>query len=103
MSKRLEQLQTLFDKDAADPFLAYGIAIEHGKAGRLDDAIAWLDRTLQIDSHYCYAYFQKAKMLDQKGDPDAARATLRDGITAAQSAGDAHAAEEMMQLMQSME
>jgi tetratricopeptide (TPR) repeat protein len=103
MSKRLEQLQTLFARNGNDPFLAYGIALEHGKAGQLDDAITWLDRTLAIDGRYAYAYFQKAKMLEQKGDSDAAITTLRTGIAVAKAAGDAHAAEEMMQLLATIE
>ncbi len=101
MSDRLTQLHRLFEADPNDPFLTYGIALEHAKAGEPDDAITWLDKTLSIDGKYCYAFFQKAKMLDQKGDTDAARQVLTEGIATAQQAGDAHAADEMRELMQS--
>ena len=67
-----------------------------------DEAITWLDRTLAADAKYCYAYFQKAKMLDAKGDSAAAVAVLKEGIQAAQRAGDGHAAEEMMGLMETI-
>jgi len=101
MSPRLTQLNKLFAADPKDPFLTYGIALEHSKAGQADEAIAWLDRTLVLDSKYCYAYFQKAKMLDEKGETDAARDILKTGMHAAQAAGDAHAASEMLTLMES--
>lgn len=102
MSDRLTKLEKLHAGDPKDPFLTYGIALEHGKAGRYDDAIAWLDKTLANDVGYAYAYFQKAKMLEQKGDTDAARAVLRVGMPAARAAGDAHAAEEMMGFLESL-
>jgi tetratricopeptide (TPR) repeat protein len=103
MSDRLAQLTKLLDADPNDPFLTYGIAMEHGKVDRFDEAIHWLDRTLSIDPKYCYAYYQKAKMLDAQGDTDQARAVLDDGMTAAAAAGDAHAREEMAELRANFE
>ena len=102
MSPRLIQLQKLHAADPRDPFLTYGIALEHAKAGAFDDAITWLDNTLLIDPKYCYAYFQKSKMLSEKGEEEAAKAVLREGMAVAQTAGDAHAASEMAQLLESM-
>jgi tetratricopeptide (TPR) repeat protein len=102
MSPRLTQLHKLHAADPRDPFLTYGIALEHAKAGQLDDALAWLDKTLAADRKYCYAYFQKAKMLSEKGDDDGAKATLHEGIRVAREAGDEHAGSEMMQLLESM-
>ena len=99
---RLTKLTKLYEADPNDPFLTYGIALEHGKLGAYDEAITWLDRTLAADAKYCYAYFQKAKMLDAKGDSAAAVAVLKEGIQAAQRAGDGHAAEEMMGLMETI-
>ncbi len=103
MSDRLQQLTKLLDADPGDPFLTYGIAMEHGKADRLDEAIDWLDRTLTIDPKYCYAYYQKAKMLDARGDTDLAKAVLDEGMGAATAAGDAHAREEMAELRESFD
>jgi tetratricopeptide (TPR) repeat protein len=100
-SPRLAQLQKLHAADPRDPFLTYGIALEVAKTGAIDDAIAWLDKTLALDAKYCYAYFQKGKMLDEKGETDAARAVLKTGIAIAQTA-DAHAASEMATLLEGM-
>jgi tetratricopeptide (TPR) repeat protein len=99
---RLDQLQKLHAADPNDAFLTYGIALEHAKAQQLDDAIAWLDKTLAIDPRYCYAFFQKAKALSEKGEEEQARATLRTGMEVAAAAGDAHAREEMAALLESM-
>ena len=102
MSPRLTQLQKLHAADPVDPFLTYGIALELAKAGQVDEAITWLDKTLVLDTKYCYAYFQKAKMLDEKGETETALNILKQGMQAAQAAGDAHAASEMQALMESM-
>jgi len=103
MSDRLAQLEKLHAADPKDPFCTYGIALEHAKAGRHGDALAWLDKTLAADPRYCYAYYQKAKVLSETGKGEDAKAVLRDGMKAAQDAGDAHAHSEMVTQMESME
>lgn len=103
MSDRLEKLRNLFNADPTDPFVTYGIALEHGKAERFDEALEWLDRTLGLDEHYLYAYFQKAKMFSELGQDDEARAVLGKGMKMAQAAGDDHARSEMAELLASFE
>ncbi len=103
MADRLDQLTQLYDADPNDPFLSYGIALELGKAERLTEAIDWLNKTLALDAHYCYAYYQKAKMQSAGGDDPAARQTLHDGMAAAEAAGDAHARDEIADLLNSLE
>ena len=92
---RLAQLEALLIKDPDDPFLLYGIALEHKKAGRLDEALAWLEKTLAADAAYCYAYYQQGQIHEALGDTSAASAAYQRGISAARGAGDAHAAGEM--------
>ena len=103
MASRLEQLAKLHQADPADAFLTYGIALENAKAGCLDEAIVWLDKTLEIDPDYCYAYFQKAVQIEAKGNKDAACAVLKDGIETAKKIGDEHACAEMTELLESMD
>ncbi|MEO0476273.1 MAG: hypothetical protein AAF085_09960 [Planctomycetota bacterium] len=98
MSDRLEQLQKLFEADPADADLPYMIALEHGKAGGTEEAIAWLDKTIALNAHYHYAYFQKAKLLDEDGEIDEAVAVLDQGIALATQAGDAKALGELQEL-----
>ena len=84
--------------DPGDADLPYMIAIEHGNAQRFDDAIAWLDKTLALDAHYHYAYFQKAKMLSELGDDDDAVAVLDEGIAKAAATNDGKALGELQEL-----
>ena len=100
---RLQQLETLLGKDPDDPFLRYGIALEHKKAGRLDEALAWLEKTLAADAAYCYAYYQQGQIHEALGDTSAASAVYRRGLSAARRAGDAHAASELQTALDLLE
>jgi tetratricopeptide (TPR) repeat protein len=102
MPDRLDQLTKLHQDDPEDPFITYGIAMEHFKADDLDQAIAWLDKTLAIDGHYCYAYYHKAKALAKRGDAAAAREVLTTGIQAATEANDAKGKQEMTALLDTL-
>ena len=95
---RLEQLAKLFEADPQDADLPYMIALEHGKAGDTDEALAWLDKAITLNAHYHYAYFQKAKLLDEDGEIDEAVAVLDQGIELATKAGDAKALGELQEL-----
>jgi tetratricopeptide (TPR) repeat protein len=91
----IEQLEALLAREPGDPFLMYGIAQEHAKAGRFAEAVVWYDRTLSVDPAYCYAYFHKAKALEGGGDVAGAVSTIRAGIVAAKAARDQKALSEL--------
>lgn len=95
MSERLAKLQRMLEQSPDDPFLLYGVGMEHRKAGRFDEAVEWFDRTLAIDPLYCYAYFQKGQTLEDAGQDDAAREAYLAGVSAAREKGDAHAESEI--------
>ncbi len=95
MSDRLDKLLKMLDRDPADTFVLYGIALEHKKAGRNDQAIVFLDRVLTVDAGYCYAYFQKGAVYESLGDVQSACKVYREGIAAAKAKGDAHAQQEI--------
>lgn len=97
-SDRLEQLQKLYAADPQDADLPYMIALEHGKAGDVAQALSWLDKTIELNANYHYAYFQKAKVLDEDGEIDQAVAVLDQGIALATQAGDAKALGELQEL-----
>lgn len=100
---RLEQLHRLMEKSPNDPFLTYGIALEHKKTGELEKAVEWLDRTIQVDPNYCYAYYQKGQVLEQLGRTEEARKAYHTGIEAARRVGDAHAEGEIASAEQMLE
>lgn len=99
MSDRLEQLNKLYAVDATDPFITYALAMEHIKAGELDEAMGYLDETIQLDATYAYAYYQKALVFKQQNKLDEARAVISTGIAQAQSTNDAKAVSELNDLL----
>jgi hypothetical protein len=98
MSDRLAKLMKLHALDARDAFVLYAIAQEHTRAGDHVQALAWYDRTLQVDASYCYAYFFKARAQQALGDLTGARATAHAGQQQAHRTGDAKAAGELSTL-----
>ncbi len=102
MSDRIEQLRKLHDADPEDTFCTYGIAMEYVKLDQPEPAIEWFDKTIDLDSHYHYAYYQKARMLHQLGKTDQARQTLNTAIEIAQADNDQKALSELQQLLANM-
>jgi tetratricopeptide (TPR) repeat protein len=94
-NNRLEQLLAMMQKNPRDPFVLYGIAMEHKKAGDAPKAIEYFEKTLSVDPGYCYAYYQKGQVQESAGQSEEARQTYRAGIAAAQAKGDGHAAGEI--------
>lgn len=106
MTERLAQLEKIYQTDPDDPFVPYGIALEHAKTGEYDTALRWLETTLELDANYSYAWYQKGRILDEAGRPDEARTALTQGIAQAKQAGtpdSLHAAEEMQTLLETIE
>lgn len=109
MTDRLEQLHKLHDADPDDADITYMIAMEHtklagsGAPGSASAVIDWLNKTLDLDPNYLYAYFQKAKAQSEQGHDDLAKATLQLGIEKSKSASDNKAVSELTELHDSME
>jgi tetratricopeptide (TPR) repeat protein len=94
-SQRMQQLKRMLERTPNDPFLLYGVALEHKKANELPEALAYLDRTIQADAGYCYAYFQRGQVFEALGDVASAKAVYLQGIDVAGQKGDAHARSEL--------
>ena len=103
MTDRLDQLLKLREADPADADLPYMIALEYAKADDADQAIRWLDQAIDQNPHYHYAYFQKAKLLDDQGEGAEALVVLDRGIALATEAGNAKALGELQELRSFME
>ena len=95
MSDRLTQLQKMLEREPADPFLLYGVAMEHKKAGDAADAIEFFEKTIAADSGYCYAFYQLGQTYEQLDETELAKKAYGDGITAARVKGDDHALSEL--------
>ena len=102
-SERLTKLQAMLERQPGDTFTLYAIGLEYKKAGDNDRAIEHLDKVIQFDPGYCYAYYQKGQILETTGDIDAAKAAYQAGISAARAKGDAHALSELEGALQMIE
>lgn len=94
-SERFQKLQQMLQRQPNDPFLLYGIAMEYKKANDAPNALDYLDRTIAVDPNYCYAYYQKGQVQEMTGDVEAAKASYRAGIDAANRINEAHARGEL--------
>ncbi len=102
MTDRLEQLKTMHQAEPDDPFLNYGLALEYLKTGDLEQAISLLDRTIQLDDHYHYAYYQKARALHQQKKQEQAVATIEAGMAKASESNDQKALAELNTLLKTI-
>ncbi|RMH28484.1 MAG: hypothetical protein D6692_05340 [Planctomycetota bacterium] len=99
----IEQLQALLNKEPGDTFLMYGIGQEHLKAGAFDQAIEWFDRVISADPHHCYAYYFKARSLEQSGRNKEAADVAREGVAVARARQDMKALSELSALLDELE
>jgi tetratricopeptide (TPR) repeat protein len=103
MSERLQKLQAMLATSPADPFLLYAAGMEYKKMGDHLRAVEYFRRTIAADPKYCYAYFQAGQTYELADNPAAAKQAYKDGIAAAQMAGDAHAQSEIQAALDMMD
>jgi cytochrome c-type biogenesis protein CcmH/NrfG len=96
---RKEQLQAMLAEDPNDPFLRYGLAMEHVSEGADAEAVRCFQEMFQLTPDYVPAYHQAAQALVRLDRRTEADEVLRRGIGVARQQGDLHAAEEMQGLL----
>jgi predicted Zn-dependent protease len=94
-SPRAEQLRKLLEKTPGDTFLLYALALELKKLDDKAGALDYLARTITIDPHYHYAYYQQGQILESQGETEAAKAAYDAGIARAGKVGDGKALGEL--------
>jgi tetratricopeptide (TPR) repeat protein len=99
----IESLMKMLEKEPGDAFLLYGVAQEYAKLGQTDKAVEYYDRCLAADPHYCYAYFHKARALQDAGREQEAAAVAREGLNVARRVNDNQAASELAGLLDELE
>lgn len=102
MPSRREKIEALLLQEPADPFLRYGLAIEHDNEGGVEEALALFDGLTQDRPPHVASFFRGAQLLVRLERIDEARTWLRTGIEEARGQGDAHAAGEMSELLASL-
>ena len=100
---RREQIETMLAEAPNDPELRYMLAMEYVSSGDDAGAVKCFQDLVQATPHYPPAYHQAGRALQRLNRISEARILLLAGIPIAEKQGDAHAAGEMMELMQSLD
>src|SRR5262249_2779964 len=99
---RREQLEEMLADDPSDPFLHYGLAMEHVSAGDAGPAVRRFGELFRVAPTYVPAYQQAGQALARLGRLEEAGDVLRQGIAVARQQNDAHALGEMQGLLDSL-
>ncbi len=102
MSSRREKIEAMLADDPQDVFLRYSLAMELDKEGENTASLEKLAELYRESPPYVPAYFMAGQQLVRLGRVEEARAVLRDGIEAARTQGDSHAAGEMSEFLTSL-
>jgi tetratricopeptide (TPR) repeat protein len=101
MSRR-EKIEAMLADDPRDIFLRYSLAMELDKEGDHDGSLAKFGELTRDTPPYVPAFFMAGQQLARLDRIEEARSFLRDGIEAARTQGDAHAAGEMSEFLASL-
>jgi hypothetical protein len=101
MSRR-EKIEAMLADDPGDTFLRYSLAMELDKEGDHDASLAKFAELTRDDPPYVAAFFMAGQQLARLGRFDEARVILGNGIEAARTQNDMHAAGEMSEFLASL-
>jgi len=91
----------MHERDPADAFCTYAIALEHAKAGRHREALEWFSKSAVADPSAAYTHYHWARSLEALSRDEDAAARAREGLREAMAGGDTHAAAELRTLLDS--
>ncbi len=100
---RKEQIEEMLAEDPNDPFLRYGLAMEHVSAGQDTEALRCFEELIRVAPDYVPAYMQAGRALVRLNREEEARTIYRTGIATARQMGDPHAADEMEGFLQQLD
>jgi hypothetical protein len=101
MSRRAK-IEAMLVDDPDDVFLRYSLAMELDKEGDHTQSLAKFAELTRDSPPYVPAFFMAGQQLVRLGRVDEAREILRNGIQAADSQRDFHAAGEMSEFLASL-
>ena len=99
-SKRMQQIEALLAEEPNDPFLRYGMAMEHSSLGDDTSAVQVLKDLIQLDEQLPYipAFLMCAQALNRLQRDDEAIPLLKQGIAAARRVGTPEALHSLSEL-----
>ena len=96
---RIAMLNEILSQNPDDAFARYGLAMEHSKAGEVEQAMEEFAKLLSRHPDYTAGYFMAAQTLVSANRADEAKRMLVDGISSARRTGNTHAQSEMTALL----
>src|SRR5260370_39419520 len=99
---RKQQIEEMLAEDPDDPFLRYGLAMEHIGAGDDPSAVNCLWELIAVAPDYVPAYQQLGQTLLRQGRTAEAPQAWARGGGAAQKTGNLHARDEMHGFLDSL-
>ena len=94
-SNRLEILLSMVDRNPADAFSRYGLAMEYVKSSDLLTALGHFMQLLEHNPNYAAAYFHGGQTLEKLGRIDEAKGLYRRGMEVTEAMGDEHTLNEL--------
>jgi hypothetical protein len=101
-TSRRDKIETLLKDDPDDVFLRYSLALEMESAGEWEGGLDILQDLARHEPPYVPAFHMAAQHLIKHDRIEDARRALREGIEAARTQGNQHAAAEMSELLMSL-
>jgi predicted Zn-dependent protease len=96
---KIAALSEILTADPTNAFARYGLAMEHAAQGNTTLALAEFTTLIHHNPDYVPGYQMSAQTLAKLGRTNDAITRLKEGLTAAQRTGNAHAASEMQALL----
>ena len=85
---RLDRLKVLVEENPQDRFVRYGLAMELGNQGQLEESWKEFRALMVLDPDYVATYFQAGQTLAKLSRVEEARQIYRQGIEVATRKGD---------------
>ena len=102
MSSRREKIEEMLKDEPSDVFLRYGLAVEYDNEERYEESLALFMGLTKDTPPHVPSFFRSAQLLARLDRIHEAWALLRDGIEAARSQDNSHAAAEMGEFLASL-
>jgi predicted Zn-dependent protease len=99
---RIATLTEILTANPGDSFARYGLAMEHSKAGQIEQALQEFRTLIEKNPDYTPAYFMAAQALVSASRVDEAKRWLVDGVSSARRTGNAHAQSEMTAMLEEL-
>ena len=92
---RVGKIKEMLKENPTDSFLCHALALEYIKLDNDSEARKLFESLLEKEPGYIGSYYHLAKLLERKGETDAAIKVYERGMQEAKKAGDDHSLSEL--------